>query len=99
MFAWDWRHRPYRHRQELLLRHTVAVLCQQTLRINFNSGWIPSEGIRLHIGVRLFDRAAVHLKLHSIAIGITVVHGKSNAVMNAPIWGDTHLLKTVVGIK
>ncbi len=55
MLARDWGRRTFRHRQELLLRHIAAVLCQQTLRINFYAGGIRSEGVSTHVGVGLFD--------------------------------------------
>src|SRR6266508_4319513 len=79
-----------------MLRDTAAVLCKQFLRINFYPGRIRSEGVRVHIGVGLFYCTAVHLKLHSIAIGIPIVKGKCNAMMNAPIWCNTHLFETLV---
>ncbi len=99
VLAWDWRHWPFRHRQELLLRHTAAVLSKQTLRINLYPSRIRGEGVTVHIGVGLFERTAVHLKLHSIAVGILVVKRKCNAMMNAPIRCNIHLFETLVSSK
>src|SRR6266404_8293337 len=82
-----------------MLRDTAAVLSQQTIRINFYPGRIRSEGVRVHVGVGLFDRTAVHLKLHSIAIWIPVVKRKCNGMMNAPVRIDAHLFETFVGGK
>ena len=73
VLARDWRHRTFRHREELLLGHTAPVLCQQTLRINLHTGRIRGKGVSLHVGVGLFNRTAVYLKLHSIAVRILVV--------------------------
>ena len=73
MLERDRSHWSFRHREELLLRHATTVLSQQAFRINFYSGRIRCEGVTVHIGVGLCDSTAVHLKLHSIAVGILVV--------------------------
>ena len=65
----DWRRRTRRHCQKLLLRNAAAVLCEQTLRINFYAGGIRGEGFSLHVGVGFFHAASINLKLHSIAVG------------------------------
>src|SRR6266404_7076975 len=99
VLARDSGRRTFRHREELLLGHTAPVLCQQTLRINLHTGRIRGKGVSLHVGVGLFNRTAVYLKLHSIAVRILVVKRKCNAMMNAPIWCDTHLFETLVSSK
>ena len=73
MLARDWCRRTFRHREQLLLRHTSAVLSQQAFRINFYPGRIRGEGVTVHVGVGLFHCTAVHLKLHSITVGILVL--------------------------
>lgn len=76
MFRWYRRNRTFRLDQQRLCRHTIPVLCEQRVRIDFDTDWIGSERVALHVRVSLLGVcAAVNLKFHSIAVGIAIVDG------------------------
>ena len=54
----------------------------------------------MHECMRLFGiRATIHLKFHSVAIWIPIVHRQCHTMMHSPVRRDAELFEAVVGIQ
>ena len=94
------RRRAFRLNQQCFQWHTVPVLRQQRIGIDFHTDGICGESFAMHKVVGLICiGAAVNLKLHSVPVRVLVIDGQRQTVMYTPVRRNTELLEPVVSLE
>ena len=87
----------FRLHQQRRCGHSVPVLHQQRVGIEFNTNGIRGKSIAVHEGVSLFCiSATINLKLHSIPVRILVIQRQCYSVMYTPVRRKTELFEAGV---